>query len=102
MSRFVAGASATLPWRFAEEATQATEALPERLRAGEPAVVPAHWPTEIMNGLVTAVRRGRIDRERVARFARDLRALPIRVESPHALPAASFSLQFLNPPLSPA
>ena len=40
-----------------------------------------------MNGLIMAVRRGRIDLERVARFARDLAALPIRIEPPHA-PAA--------------
>ncbi len=40
-----------------------------------------------MNGLVMAVRRGRIDLERVARFARDLAALPIRIEQPHT-PAA--------------
>ena len=36
-----------------------------------------------MNGLVMAMRRGRIDLERVARFARDLAALPIRIEPPH-------------------
>jgi predicted nucleic acid-binding protein len=40
-----------------------------------------------MNGLIMAVRRGRIDLERVARFARDVAALPIRIEPPHA-PAA--------------
>ena len=40
-----------------------------------------------MNGLIMAVRRSRIDLERVARFARDLAALPIRIEPPHA-PAA--------------
>jgi predicted nucleic acid-binding protein len=87
MPGFVADASATLPWCFEEEATPSTEALLERLRAGEPAVVPAHWSTEVMNGLIMAVRRSRIDLERVARFARDLAALPIRIEPPHA-PAA--------------
>jgi predicted nucleic acid-binding protein len=87
MPGFVADASATLPWCFEEEATPATEALLERLRAGEPAVVPAHWSTEVMNGLIMAVRRGRIDLERVARFAYDLAALPIRIEPAYA-PAA--------------
>ena len=84
---FVADASATLPWCFEDEATPETEALLERLRAGEPAITPAHWPTEVMNGLIVAVRRGRIDSQRVTRFARDLAALPIRIEPPHA-PAA--------------
>ena len=40
-----------------------------------------------MNGLIMPVRRSRIDLDRVARFARDLAALPIRIEPPHA-PAA--------------
>jgi predicted nucleic acid-binding protein len=40
-----------------------------------------------MNGLVMAMRRGRIDRASVTRFARDLAALPIRIEPPHT-PAA--------------
>jgi predicted nucleic acid-binding protein len=87
MPGFVADASATLPWCFEDGATPATEALLERLRAGEAAVVPAHWSAEVMNGLITAVRRGRIDLERVARFSRDLAALPTRIEPPHA-PAA--------------
>jgi predicted nucleic acid-binding protein len=37
-----------------------------------------------MNGLIMAVRRSRIDLERVARFARDLAVLPISIEPPHA------------------
>src|SRR5580658_7598839 len=83
MADFVVDASATLPWCFPDEATPATEALLDRLRAGETAVTPAHWPTEVMNGLMMAVRRNRIDMERVARFTRDLGALPIRIEAPH-------------------
>src|SRR4051812_17034336 len=83
MPGFVADASATLPWCFAEEATPATEALLDRAEAGEVVLVPAQWPTEVMNGLIMAVRRGRIDRERVARFASDLSALPIRMEAAH-------------------
>jgi predicted nucleic acid-binding protein len=40
-----------------------------------------------MNGLAMAVRRNRIDLDRVPRFAADLASLPIRIEPPHA-PAA--------------
>jgi predicted nucleic acid-binding protein len=87
MPGFVADASATLPWCFVDEATPVTEALLERLRAGETALVPAHWPTEVMNGLMMAVRRNRIEITRVERFARDLAALPIRIEPPYALAA---------------
>jgi len=83
MPSFVADASATLPWCFAEEATPATEALLDRAQTGEEILVPARWPTEVMNGLIMAVRRGRIEGERVARFARDLSAIPIRIEAPY-------------------
>jgi len=83
MPGFVIDASATLPWCFAEEATPWTEGLLDRLQGGEEARVPAHWPIEVMNGLIMAVRRKRIDLERVARFAGDLAALPVRIERPH-------------------
>src|SRR6516225_11670961 len=84
MPGFVIDASATLPWCFAEEATPWTEGLLDRLQSGEQVRVPAHWPIEVMNGLIMAVRRKRIDLDRVARFADDLAALLIRIEAPHA------------------
>ncbi len=87
MGGFVIDASTTLSWCFADEATPWTEALLDRLQDGEEVFVPAHWPTEVMNGLVMAVRRSRIDLDRLARFASDLSSLPIRIEPPHA-PAA--------------
>ena len=83
MPGFVTDASATLPWCFADEATPWTEALLDRLQGGEEALVPAHWPVEVMNSLVMAMRRGRIDLDRVARFAGDLSSLAIRIEPPH-------------------
>ena len=43
---FVIDASATLHWRFADEATPWIEALLERVEAGEEVVAPAHWPLE--------------------------------------------------------
>ncbi len=75
-------ASATLPWCFADEATAATEALLERLRSGDEAIAPAHWPTEVMNGLIVAVRRSRITFSQVLQFAEALASLPIHVEAP--------------------
>jgi predicted nucleic acid-binding protein len=84
MPGFVTDASATLPWCFADETTPWTEALLDRLEGGEEVLVPANWPTEVMNGHVVAVRRNRIDVERAARFAADLSSLAIRIEAPHA------------------
>ena len=84
MPGFVADASATLPWCFADESTPWTEALLDRLQGGEELRAPAHWPIEVMNGLLMAVRRKRIDLDRVARFAADLTLLTIRIEPPHS------------------
>ena len=81
MARLVPDASATLTWCFEDEATPWTDALLAKLRAGDEAIVPAHWPAEVANALLIAVRRGRISREKANRFFLDLRALPIRIDS---------------------
>ena len=80
MARLVPDASATLTWCFEDEAMPWTDALLADLRAGGEAIVPAHWPAEVANALLTAVRRGRISREKANRFFVDLRAMPIRID----------------------
>jgi len=82
MQTFVVDASATLPWCFEDEATSWTEGLLDRLRDGDRIVVPAHWPTEVSNGLLMAVRRKRIQRGRPELFWDLLSVLPIAVELP--------------------
>jgi predicted nucleic acid-binding protein len=81
MAVFVIDASATLPWCFADEATAATNAVLTRLRTGDEAIVPAHWPVEVANALLSAVRRQRISRDDAYQFLLDLEFLPIRVEA---------------------
>jgi predicted nucleic acid-binding protein len=81
MAAFVIDASSTLPWCFADEATEATNALLTRLKAGDEAIVPAHWPAEVANALLMAIRRKRIPFEDVHRFLEDLEVLPIRVDT---------------------
>lgn len=81
MAAFVIDASATLPWCFSDEATEATNALLTRLKAGDEAIVPAHWPFEVANALLIAARRRRISSEDVQRFLEDLEILPIRVDT---------------------
>ena len=83
---FVIDASATLPWRFADESTPWSEALLDRVEAGEEVLVPAHWPLEVLNGLLVARRKGRVSDAQVSEFIEDLAALPIRVV-PDADPA---------------
>jgi len=38
-------------WCFEAEATAATESLLDRLKTGDAAVVPAHWPAEIARSI---------------------------------------------------
>lgn len=82
---FVADASVTLSWCFEDEATARTDSLLDRLRNGDQIIVPAHWPTEISNGMLMALRRKRIQPDRPALFWNELAALPIEVEPPLSL-----------------
>lgn len=82
MAGFVIDASATLPWRFEDEATPWTEMLLDRIEGGEEAIVPAHWPLEVVNTLLIGRRRGRITSQQLTEFIEDLAALPIRLEPP--------------------
>ena len=82
MAGFIPDASAALPWCFEDEASQWTEALLNRLAGGEQIIVPAHWPLEVTNGLLMAVRRGRVTGEKVRRFIEDLHALSLVIEPP--------------------
>src|SRR5579872_5231326 len=82
MAGFVVDASVTLAWCFEDEATAWTDSLLDRLRAGDTIAVPAHWPTEVSNGLLMAFRRKRIPSGRAEQFWDELAALPIDLEPP--------------------
>ena len=80
MAIFVVDASAALAWCFEDEASSWTDGLLERLRQGDRIVVPAHWPTEILNGLLVASRRKRIKADQPALFWEEVARLPIEIE----------------------
>jgi predicted nucleic acid-binding protein len=80
MAIFVVDASAALAWCFEDEASNWSDGLLERLRQGDQIVVPAHWPTEISNGLLVAQRRKRIKTGQAALFWDELAHLPIETE----------------------
>ena len=82
MAIFVVDASAALAWCFEDEANAWTDGLLERLRQGDRIIVPAHWPTEILNGLLMASRRKRIKPDQPALFWEELSRLPIETEPP--------------------
>jgi predicted nucleic acid-binding protein len=80
MATFVIDASATLPWCLKDEESVWTISLLRRLSIGDRIIVPAHWPTEVSNGLLMATRRKRIPEGRAALFWDQLAILPIAVE----------------------
>lgn len=82
MPSLVLDASATLPWCFQDEATAWSDALLQRIRSTESAIVPAHWPVEVSNAFLSAIRRKRFPMPEVQGFWDDLAALPIAVEPP--------------------
>jgi predicted nucleic acid-binding protein len=82
MAVFVADASVALAWCFEDEGSGFADELLHRLRQGDRIVVPAHWPTEILNGLLVASRRKRIKPEQPVLFWDELSRLPIQTEPP--------------------
>jgi predicted nucleic acid-binding protein len=76
---FVVDSSVALSWCFEDERTPATKALLERV--GESgAIAPQLWPAEVLNGLMMAERRQRIDASRRRQLADFLRDLPIALD----------------------
>ena len=76
---FVLDSSVALAWVLPDEQSDAADSIAERLER-DFAVVPAVWPLEILNALLTASRRARIADENVQRLLSHLAALPIEVE----------------------
>lgn len=75
----VVDASIALTWCFEDEVTAATRAIEERVDS-EGAIVPSVWRLEIANALLTAERRGRLDKSRVEERLELMAALPIAID----------------------
>lgn len=76
---FVIDNSVALAWCFEDEQTAPIMAVLDQV-AETGAVAPQLWPVEALNGLLTAERRGRIDRETRHRLAGFLQELPISID----------------------
>jgi predicted nucleic acid-binding protein len=86
MPAFVIDASAVLPLCFEDENPPMKPILRDRLRRGEEAAAPAHWPVEVLNGLLKASRRGRLPQATAVAFLAELGSFHILIE--HAQSAA--------------
>ena len=76
---FVLDSSVALAWILPDEHSDAVDQIADRLE-NDFAVVPAVWPLEVLNALLTATRRARIGTDDMRRLMSDLAALPIEVE----------------------
>ena len=79
MNDFVLDASVTLAWLLGEENDQRAELALRRLE-GDEALVPDLWHLEVRNGLLSAMRRGRITEDGPSERLSALRDLPIRTD----------------------
>jgi predicted nucleic acid-binding protein len=80
MAVFVVDASVALAWCFADEATDWSEELLERLRQSDRIIVPAHWGAEVANALLMGARRKRVKPEQPRLLWDELWLLPIDIE----------------------
>ena len=76
---FALDSSVALAWILPDEHSDAVDQIADRLE-NDFAVVPAVWPLEVLNALLTATRRARIGADDMRRLMSDLAALPIEVE----------------------
>lgn len=80
---FVLDASSTLAWCLPDEkAPSQTEAALARLEAGESAIVPPNWHLEVVQGVLSSIRRKRINPGKADEILGLLSVLPIVVDEP--------------------
>ena len=88
----VVDSSVALTWCFEDEQTPAALALLEAVvEAG--AVAPSLWPLEVLNALIMAERRKRVDAAQRQRLSGFLRDLPIVLDDETAAQAWSATIQ---------
>ena len=86
----VLDASVTLAWLFEDERSEIAQRALTTLERDE-ARVPAIWPVELQNVLLTAERSGRLTVS-AADLLAGVRALPIQIESPLGLDTTIYDL----------
>ena|SRR5438309_12117833 len=80
INRLVLDASVALAWCFPDERSAGAEKLLDLMADGSKAIVPAIWPFEVSNALLTAERRNRLKMAQVTAALRTLTLLPIAID----------------------
>jgi predicted nucleic acid-binding protein len=74
-------ASVAVAWCFEDEATAVTEGILDLLAKGTTVVVPAVWPLEVANAILSAERKKRINVAQATAFLRRIAGFPISVDA---------------------
>lgn len=86
---FVADASVAIAWVHPAQATPETEAMLDRLAAGDSLVVPALWPLEVANALTVLRRRKKLTPDESRTAIEIIRELPLVID--HEAAAVAFT-----------
>lgn len=74
-------ASVAVAWCFDDEATPLTEGVLDLLAKGTTVVVPSVWPLEVVNAMLSAERRKRINVAQATAFLHRIAAFPISLDA---------------------
>ncbi|MBW1982232.1 MAG: type II toxin-antitoxin system VapC family toxin [Deltaproteobacteria bacterium] len=77
--RFVLDCSVTMSWCFADESDYYSDVVLDQLSKTE-ALVPSIWPLEVVNVLLVAERRKRINKAQAMRLVELLQSLPVAID----------------------
>jgi predicted nucleic acid-binding protein len=77
---FVADASVAIAWVHPAQATSETEAMLDRLVAGDSLFVPALWPLEVANALTILSRRRKLTPDEARSAIEIIRELPAVID----------------------
>lgn len=86
---FVADASVAIAWVHPAQATPETDAMLDRLAAGDSLVVPALWPLEVANALTVLRRRRKLTPDEARTAIEIIRELPTVID--HEAAALAFT-----------
>ena len=86
---FIADASVVVAWVHPAQATPETEAMLQAVSDGAVVEVPALWPLEVANALVSLTRRNRLTEDERAKALGWLRALPVKLD--HEMASLGFT-----------
>ena len=86
---FVADASVAIAWVHPAQATSETDAMLDRLAAGDSLVVPALWPLEVANALTVLRRRRKLTLDEARTAIEIIRELPAVID--HEAAAMAFT-----------